>query len=269
MPIHPTAFVDPATRIDETAYIGPYAVIEGGVEIGARCRIEAHAVIRSGVQLGEDCWVDSHCVLGGLPQDLSFDPATPTAVRIGNGVKMREGVTVSRASKEGQFTEIEDGAFLMANSHVAHDCHLGTEVVLANGVLLAGHVRIGAKTFVGGGTAFHQFVRVGSGAMVGGMGRISKDVPPFAMVVERDEWIGLNIVGLKRQGKSLAVVRKLKATMRQLWHAEEGMVRAARAALESGTVASDEVREFLQFFDESKRGYSRPRRDGGSAVDEA
>ncbi len=263
MPVHPTALIDTATRIDESAFIGPFAVVEGGVEIGARTRVEAHAVVRSGTILGDDCVVDSHCVIGGLPQDLSFDAALPTGVRIGNRVTLREGVTVSRATKEGAFTEIGDDCFLMANSHVAHDCRLATRVILANGVLLAGHIQIGARSFLGGAVAVHQFVRIGESAMVSGLSRVSREVPPFAMMAERDEWIGLNLVGLKRQGKSRETIAELKSLMRDLWTSEKGMIRRAGELFAEGRAQTPEGIELLKFMSSSKRGFCQPRRRRG------
>lgn len=269
MPIHPTALVDTATRIDETAFIGPFAVVEGGVEIGPHTRIEAHAVIRSGTIIGESCVVDSHCVIGGLPQDLSFDSALPTGVHIGDRVRIREGVTISRATKEGQFTEIGDDCFLMANSHVAHDCKLAPRVIMANGVLLAGHISIGSRTFIGGAAAIHQFARIGEGAMISGLSRVSRDVPPFAMMAERDEWIGLNLVGLKRQGKSPEVIRELKALMRQLWESPAGMIRKAGELFASGAANTPEAIEFLKFMAASKRGFCQPRKRSSAADTES
>lgn len=267
MPVHPTALIDTATRVDESAYVGPFAVIEGGVEIGAGTRVEAHAIVRSGTVIGENCVVDSHCVIGGLPQDLSFDADKPTGVRIGNRVTMREGVTVSRATKEGAFTEVGDDCFLMANSHVAHDCKLEHHVILANGVLLAGHVSIGSRSFLGGAVAVHQFTRIGGSAMVSGLSRVSRDVPPFAMMAERDEWIGLNRVGLKRQGKSIEVVRELKSLMRELWKSEQGMIRRAGDLFAEGKASTPEGIELLKFMAASKRGFCQPRRRRGEDTD--
>ena len=137
MKTHPTAVIHQATRIAEDVIVGAYAVIEDGVEIGRGTLIREHAIIRSGTILGAGCVVDSHAVLGGLPQDLAFNPATPSGVRVGDRVTCREGVTINRATGEGCFTEIGDNAFLMANSHVGHDCKVASDVVLANNVMLA------------------------------------------------------------------------------------------------------------------------------------
>lgn len=263
MPNHPTAVIHEATRIPDDVTIGAYAVIEDGVELGAGCIIREHAIIRSGTILGQSCIVDAHAVIGGLPQDLSFNPSTPSGVRIGNNVTIREGVTINRSTREGSFTEVGDNCFLMANSHMGHDCTIGRNVILANGVLLAGHVTIGNYTFMGGAAAVHQFIRIGESAMVSGMSRVSQDVPPFCMVAERNELIGLNLVGLKRRGFEREAIKELK----KLYHlvfGVEGRVRVlAEGALKDNMAKSDIGRQFLEFLSgESSKGVMRPRKGG-------
>ena len=257
---HATAVVHPATRIAEGVVIGAYAVIEDGVEIGEGTVIREHAIIRSGTILGRKCVVDAHAVIGGLPQDLGFNPKTPTGVRVGDGVTFREGVTVNRATGEGAFTEIGNHCFLMANSHVGHDCRLGDQVILANGVLIAGRVTIGAHSFLGGAAAVHQFCRIGESAMVGGVGRVSQDVPSFCMMAERNELIGLNLVGMQRRGFPRETIREMKK-LYQLVFGIEGRPRMlAAAALRDGMAQSQEGGRFLAFIaEESKKGVMRPR----------
>lgn len=252
--IHPTAYVDPATRICESVVIGAFAVIESGVEIGAATRIEAHAIIRSGSIIGERCIVDCHSVVGGLPQDPSFDSTIVSGVKIGSDVVLREGVTIHRASKEGMFTCVGDGCFIMANAHVAHDCQLAEKVTIANAVLLAGHVHVGAHAFLGGAAAFHQFVRVGESAMISGLSRISRDPPPFCMIAERDELIGLNLVGLKRRGKSNETIRSLKSAFREVFRVEGRFRERVEPMLAKPEWAVAEVQNFLTFLLSSKRG---------------
>ncbi len=258
--IHPTAYVDPATRIDESVVIGPFVVIEGGVEIGASTRVEAHAIIRTGVIIGERCVVDCHSAIGGLPQDPRFDPTTVSGVNIGDDVVLREGVTIHRASKEGMFTRVGDGCYIMANAHVAHDCQLAEKVTIANAVLLAGHVHVGAHAFLGGAAAFHQFVRVGESAMISGLSRVSRDAPPFCMVAERDELIGLNLVGLKRRGKSMETIRALKSAFREAFRSEGRLRERVEVMLANPEYAVGEVQDFLEFLLASKRGLPQLRR---------
>lgn len=258
--IHATAVIHPATRIGAGVIIGPYAVIEDGVEVAEGSVIGAHAVIHSGCSLGRACQIAPHAVLGGLPQDTHFDPKTPSGVRLGDGVVIREGVTVSRATREGTFTEIGDGAFLMANAHVAHDCTVGEHAILANGALLAGHVHLGAYVFVGGGAAFHQFVRIGEGAMISGLSRVAHDVPPFCMVAERSELIGLNLVGMRRRGFLREVIKEVKFAYTAVFSKPGNRVTLAEAALGAQPWMSREARAFLEFFTSSRRGYAQPRR---------
>ena len=162
--------------------------------------VHAHAIVTRYARLDAGVVVHPGAVIGGDPQDLRFDPATSSTARIGPRTILRENVTVNRSTVAGGETLVGADCFLMTGAHVAHDCVVGDKVVLANNVMLAGHVRIGAFAFVGGGAGFHQFTRVGESAMVGGLARISLDIPPYVMAAERDEVVGLNLVGLKRRG---------------------------------------------------------------------
>ena len=207
--VHPTAIVDPDAELAGEVAVGPYAVIEGAVRIGPGSRIAAHAVVRSHSILGENVSVDSFAVIGGPPQDLSFDLSTESYVRIGDGTVIREGVTVHRSTRPGGVTVIGGKCLLMANAHVAHDCQLGDEVVLANNAMLAGHVHVGDASFLGGGCGIHQFVRIGRLAMVAGNASVTCDVPSYLMVAERSLVTGLNLVGMKRRlsGPAIAELR--------------------------------------------------------------
>ena len=260
MQSHSTAVIHEATRIGEDVAVGAYAVIEDGVEIGAGSMIREHAVIRCGTILGEQCVVDAHAVLGGLPQDLGFHPSTPSGVRIGDRVTIREGVTISRATEKGCFTEIGNNVYLMANSHVGHDSVVGDHTILANGVLLAGRVSVGGHTFIGGGAAVHQHCRIGESAMLGGLTRVSQDVPPFCMMSERNDLIGLNLVGLQRRGFEREVIRELKR-LYQLVFSVDGRPRVlAEGALKDGMAKSEQGRQFLEFMArKSAKGVMRPR----------
>lgn len=261
MQSHPTAVIHEATRIADDVIVGAYAVIEDGVEIGSGTVIREHAVIRSGTIIGEHCVVDAHCVLGGLPQDLSFDPRIPTGVRIGNHVTFREGVTVNRATLEGSFTEVGDHAYMMATSHVGHDAKLGRHAVLGNGVMLGGKSFVGDYVFMGGSSGVHQYCRIGESAMVAGLARVTEDMPPFCMMAERNELIGLNLIGLKRRGFSRESIKELKK-LYQLVYSVEGRPRIlAAAALQDGLAATPEGRRFLEFMAaESPKPVMRPRR---------
>lgn len=249
--------------------IHPTAIIEEGVQLGAGCIIHAYAHIRRHSILAENVVVHPFAVVGGDPQYLKFDPATVSHVRIGAGTVLREHVTVNRAVHAGHVTEIGARCFLMAGAHVAHDCVVGDDVVLANQVLLAGHVTVGAFTFLGGGSGFHQFCRIGPGAMVSGGARIAQDIPPFAMAAERNEIIGLNLVGLKRRGFPREAIREIKEAFRAVYFTPGNIREVARAALAGDGFRTAEAREFLTFFTEGKRGFARARREADAGGEDA
>jgi UDP-N-acetylglucosamine acyltransferase len=206
--------------------------------------------------------VHPHAVVGGNPQDLRFDTSLATGVRIGARTVIREHVTIHRATRPGGFTEVGADCFLMIGCHIAHDCRLADRVIVANNVLFAGHIQVGEGAFIGGGAVMHQFSRIGEGAMVGGASRVSQDVPPFSMVTERDEIIGLNVVGLRRRGLPRTTIEELKRAFREINVPVGNMREIAAAALASGAYKSDEARRYLEFFGAGKRSIARARRAG-------
>jgi len=258
---------DGPTTEDSAMSIHPTAIIEDGATLGAGCVIHAHAIITRHCTLGDGVVVHPFAVIGGDPQDLGFEPTTPSGVSIGARTVLREHVTVNRATKPGTATEIGADCFLMATSHVGHDGKLGDRVILANAVLLAGHVSVGERAFIGGTAAVHQFCRVGEGAMVGGVARVSLDVPPFTMVTERNALIGLNLVGLRRRGVKGAALAELKRALRHVCRSASNPRDLAAEALASGDFPSPDTQRFLQFFIGGRRGFARPRAsaddDGG------
>ena len=239
--------------------IHPTAIIEPGAQLGAGCVIHPYAIVKRGAILGERVIVHPFAVIGGDSQDLKFDPATESGVRVGDGTCIRESVTINRASSGGAQTEVGPHCLLMACSHVAHDCVVGRNVVIANGALLAGHVHVGDDAILGGAALFHQFMRVGEGVMVGGGTQMTLDLPPFTLAAGRDDVIGLNLIGLKRRGVPRATVMEIKKAFRAVYFATGNIVDVAAAALASGEYASPEARRFLEFFKDSKRGFARAR----------
>lgn len=240
--------------------IHPTALVEEGARLGEGCVIHAHALIRAHCEIGDGVVVHPFAVVGGDPQDLGFTPATASGVRIGARTVIREHVTISRATRVDGMTEIGADCFLMAGCHVAHDCRIGDRVVIANAVLLAGHVHIGDRAFLGGGAVLHQFCRVGEGAMIGGGARISRDVPPFTLVTERNVLVGLNVVGLRRRRIERAALSEIKRAFRTL-DTPVGDLRAlAASALRTGNYHCPESRIYLEFFAGGKRGFARTRR---------
>ena len=231
-----------------------------GVQLGADCEIMAHAIVMKHVVLGPRVVVHPFAVVGGDPQYLKFDPATRSGVRIGAGSVIREHVTINRSIHAGKETVIGEGCFLMASCHVAHDCEVGNHVVLANAALLAGHVVLGDHTFLGGGAAVHQFCRIGDSVMVAGHASITRDVPHFTMVAERDDVIGFNVVGLKRRGFSRAAIAELKAAFQDVYFTPGNIREVAAARLAAVAFETPEARRFLEFLAGGKRSFARARR---------
>lgn len=239
----------------ENQLIHPTAIIEPGAQLGANCVVHAYAVVTRHAVLGDGVVVHPFAVVGGDPQYLRFDPATPTRARIGAGSVIREHATINRSIHTGQETVVGARCFLMANAHVGHDSVVADDVVLANNVMLAGHVEVGAHTFVGGGAGVHQFVRIGEGVMVAGLARVTKDVAPFLMVAERDAVPGFNLVGLRRRGFSRASILEIKTAYAHVF--KGGDPRPLAAAL-LPEVQSEEARRFLGFFAGGRRSFARP-----------
>ena len=236
----------------------PTAIVEPGARLGPGCTLHAHALVTRHAVLGAGVVVHPFAVVGGDPQYLKFDPATVSEVRVGDGTVIREHVTLNRSIHAGGATVIGARCFIMAGAHAGHDCVVADDVVLANQVLLAGHVEVGRFSFVGGGAAVHQFVRFGDGALIGGLARITRDVAPFLMCAERDEVPGFNVVGLKRRGFSREAIRELKESFAAVFAG--GDPRPLAAARLAAGVQSAEARRFLEFFAGGKRGFVRPGR---------
>lgn len=258
MLLHPTAIIDSSAELGEGVEVGPYSIIGPDVVLGAGTVVGPHAVIHRYTTLGPRCRVHAHTSLGDLPQDMAFKDV-PSYTRVGEGVVLREGVTIHRGTKEGTTTVVGDGCFLMANSHVAHNCVLGRQVILANGVLLAGYVEVGDKVFISGNAAVHQFVRIGRLAMVGGESSLSVDLPPFCVARTGgvNTLAGLNTVGLRRGGLSSAERLAVRAAYHRIFLSALNR-RDALATLRSEQPAPV-VLELLDFIAASKRGVCRPR----------
>lgn len=240
--------------------IHPNAIVEDGAVLGSGCEIMAGAVVSRHCILGDGVIVHPYAVVGGDPQYLGFDRNIESGVRIGSGTTLREHVTVNRSIRAGETTVVGSRCYLMASAHVGHDCVVADDVVLANAVLLAGHVAVGTNTFVGGGSAIHQFCRIGEGAMIAGMACVTRDVPPFALVAERNGLIGLNVVGLKRRGVAREAVRELKESLQALYGTPGNLRERAEQRLPGAQTA--EGRRYLSFFALGTRGFVRPH--GGS-----
>lgn len=249
--------------------IHPTAIVEPGAQLGADCEIMAYALVTKHCVLGDRVVVHPFAVIGGDPQYLKFDRATAAGVKIGAGTVLREHVTINRSIHAGKNTVIGDNCFLMAASHVAHDCEVGGNVVFANAALLAGHVSVGDNTFLGGGAAVHQFCRIGEGVMVAGHASITRDVPHYVMVAERDDVIGFNVVGLKRRGVPRTAIAELKTAFSEVFFAPGNIREVAAACLAGGQYHSAEAKRFLEFFAGGKRSFARARRATAAAEESA
>lgn len=250
--IHQTAIVDPGANLGPDVEVGPFSIIEKGVTIGAGSKIAAHVVVRAGTVLEEEVQVDSFTVIGGLPQDLSFDPLVLSGVRIGRRTVVREHVTIHRSTCAGGFTQIGEHCMLMAASHVGHDSTVADRVILANNVMLAGHVHVGSFTFLGGGAGVHQHCRIGEGAMISGLSRISRDVPPFCLAAERNRLSGLNLIGLRRRKFTPEAIREIKEGFHSVYDGPGNRKKRAEERLAHG-VLHPPTQCFLEFFRDGKR----------------
>ena len=213
--IHPTAIIDPKAEIDSDVEIGPYSIISKNVSIGSKTVIGPYVIIEPYVTVEPDCNIFQYAAIGAVPQSLKFKDEK-TYVKIGRGCIIREFVTIHRGTEfGGGITEIGEESFLMAYTHVAHDCKIGRKVVLSNNATLAGHITIGDYTIVGGLVAIHQFVKIGEHAFIGGKSAIVKDIPPYVIAAgDRAKLHGMNTIGLKRSGFSQSTLSALKKVYR-------------------------------------------------------
>jgi UDP-N-acetylglucosamine acyltransferase len=251
--IHPSAIVDPEAELGQGVVVGPWSIIGPRVRIGDGTRIASHVLVERDTTVGVDCHLHQGAVLGTDPQDLKFR-GEETILVVGDRTVIREYATLNRGTADLRRTVIGDDCLLMAYSHVAHDCQIGNNVVLANAVNMGGHVFIEDWAIVGGLTAIHQFVRIGAHAFVGGASRTSQDVPPYTKAAGSPcRLYGLNTVGLDRRGFSPEVRQALKKAYRTVFQPSVPLSQGLQKAEEE---AEDfpEVRHFLTFIRTSERG---------------
>jgi len=261
--IHPTALVDSQAEIGVGVAIGPFCVIGPEVVIGDRCELMSHVVITGRTTMGSGNRVYPFTSIGQAPQDLKYH-GEPSEVIIGDNNQIRENVTINAGTEGGgMVTRIGDANLLMAYTHIAHDCILGNQIVLANCCTLAGHVEVDDQAIIGGLSAVQQFVRIGQLSMIGGMSGVTKDVPPFCLVAGgyRSGLSGLNLVGLKRKGYNLEQIGHLKEVYRILLQ-EKGKRLDQLAKAEAVLRDDDEAgRSIVEFIRTAKRGLTTHGRD--------
>jgi UDP-N-acetylglucosamine acyltransferase len=255
--IHPTAIVEEGARLGAGTTVGAYTVIGAGVTLGTNCTVGPHVVIEGDTTIGDGNIILQFASVGGPPQDLKYNDE-PTRLEIGNDNTIREFVTLNRGTEEGGgVTRIGNSNLMMAYCHVAHDCHVGDGVVLANAATLAGHVYLEDFAIVGGLVAIHQFVRIGSSVILGGGSMVTLDVPPFCMAAgDRAKLHGLNTVGLKRRGFEDQALKDLRAAYRVLFQ-ESNKLADALALLRERYADSEKVMAMVDFIAASERGICR------------
>jgi UDP-N-acetylglucosamine acyltransferase len=255
--IHRTAIVHPKAKIAAGAEIGPYTVIGEHVSIGAGTKIEAHVVIEGWTTIGERNHIYSFSSIGTPPQDIGYKN-DETYLIIGDDNVIRECATIHRATtKQDRRTMIGNKNFFMAYSHVAHDCKIGDNVIMANSVALGGHIVIGDHAILGGIVAVHQFVKIGSYAIIGGQSAVSLDIPPYVSAAgNRAQLYGLNLVGLKRKGFSDEVISNLKKAYKIIFRSGLTLEASLQQVLAEMPDAR-EVQNLVEFIRSSKRGITR------------
>lgn len=253
MSIHPTALIDPGADLGTGVKVGPFAIIESGVRIGDDCVIEGAAQIRSGAKIGKGSFVGAGAILGSNPQFRGFDESIRSGILVGERNVLREYVTIHRSIHEATDTILGDDNYLMAGSHIGHDCIVGNANTFANDVLLGGHVLFGNHCFVGGGSAFHQFVRVGDYVMCQGHSGFTQDLPPFVIGADINTVVGINAVGMRRAGYTVEERREVKKAFQAVYLSPETLQSVLGAA--SGRENSAALELFYRFLREpSKKG---------------
>lgn len=249
--IHPTAMIHPKAKVDSTAQVGPFAVIDEGIELGPNCMVGPHVYLTGWTTVGPGNVFHAGCVIGDAPQDLKYR-GEPTRLRIGDHNVFREHVTVHRSNKTAEETVIGSRNFFMQHSHVAHNCVIGNEVILAGGALLAGHAAVHDRAFISGNGLVHQFCRVGTLAMMQGGAAISQDLPPFCVATRTNEMCGLNTIGLRRAGIPAAERLELKRVYQLLFRSGKHLREALEEARKSFTGGPAKV--LMDFVAGARRG---------------
>lgn len=256
--IHPTAIVSPTAVLGKNCQIGPYCIVEDDVVMGDDCVLNARSSVKRGSILGNRNELGENAIVGGKPQHAKLS-AEYGRVRLGNGNQIRENATIHAAFQPGRETIVGDNNLIMVNAHVAHDSVIGSHVVLVNNVMVAGHVTIEDRAYVGGAVGIHQFCRIGQLAMVGGQAHVSQDVPPFVTVDgSTTRIVGLNRVGLRRNGFKEDDVLQLKAAYRLIFRSGlrwSEVLKLLAEQFPTGPAAS-----FLPFLSTGNRGFVHERR---------
>jgi UDP-N-acetylglucosamine acyltransferase len=252
----PLAYVHPQAKIANNVVIEPFVNIEKNVIIGEGTWIGSNVTIMEGARIGKNCKIFPGAVISAIPQDLKYD-GEETTVKIGNNTTIREFVTINRGTKANMETIVGDNCLLMAYVHIAHDCTVGNNVILANGATLAGHIEIHDWAIIGGLSAVHQFVQVGKHAMISGGGMARKDVPPFTKAGREPlSYVGINSIGLRRRGFTPEQINQIQEIYRVIYLKNKNVSQAVNL-IEATIPATPERDEILAFIARSTRGIMR------------
>jgi len=267
--IHPTSVVGPEVELAAGVEVGPLCLLEGKIRLGARTRLVGHVTILGHTELGADNVLHPGAVIGDEPQDLTYRGGV-RFVKIGDRNVFREYSTVHRGSERGDVTIMGDDNYMMQNAHVAHDCRIGNSTIIAGGALLAGWVELGDHAIVSGNCVVHQYIRIGRLAMMRGLSRTSRDVPPFCIMDGTHTLRGINVVGLKRAGISSQSIHALRHAFTTLFGTRQNLKLAIERLKKSGDLAP-EVIEMVDFIRASERGVAfgpnDPHSDSDSSED--
>jgi UDP-N-acetylglucosamine acyltransferase len=251
--IHPTAIIAPDADIAADVEIGAFAIVGEGCTIESGCVIAPRATLERNVTLGRSVKVGIGTVLGGAPQDLKY-AGEETTVEIDDGTVIREYATINRGTAHSFKPTVGTNCLIMSYVHIGHDCRIGNSVILSNVVQLAGHVTIEDKAIISGVSAVHQFARIGRHSFIGGMSRVSKDIPPFLKAVGNPvKLYGLNTIGLQRSGMDEETIRELKRAYRLLFRSDLNVTQAIERA-QTEIEPLPEVKELIRFVEASERG---------------
>jgi len=253
--IHPTAIVDPRAVIADDAVVGPYCTVGGRVQIGSGTTLISHVVVDGLTTIGRNCTVFPFASVGLQTQDLKFKGGSP-GVRVGHQTTIRESVTIHAATFDGDFTTVGDRCHIMAYAHIAHDCHVGNQVIMANAATLAGHVIVEDQAVIGGLCGVHQFVKIGRLSITGGCSKVVKDIPPFMMADGNPlEVHTVNKVGMERAGISDAVQDSIRDAYKAIYRKNLLIAQSIQVLRE--LPASPELQHLIAFLEASSRGITR------------
>ena len=254
--VHPTAIVESGAKIDDDVKIGPYCTVSANSIIGSGTELMSHVVITGNTVIGRNNQISPFAVLGGQTQDLKYKGGLP-GVRIGDNNTIREYVTVNAATNDGDYTVVGDHCLLMAYSHIAHCCNIGNQVIIANSVQIAGHVTVEDQATIEGMVGIVQFLRIGRMAFIGGLSKVSKDVPPF-MIAHGDpiEVRGFNRIGMERKGFSEEARKSIKEAYRILYRTDDSLQNAL-SRMETELEQTDELKALITFCNSAEKGIVR------------